>query len=211
MDFFYKNKSKNDGYQNKCKECIVDFKRNKKLLIKQKAKIAERDFYYIPNIYLVGYGRSQTYQHCCLNCESPFFSFLEFKDCQDLFCDGCNIKQYAIPEVNISNVNFIGHVVGWLAKHESPTKIRTTRNYKRIYQRDNFTCQYCGYNLESATKFLPLHIDHLKPWSAQGGNALDNLCVACQECNLIASDKWFSSFEEKKEFILFERKRKNRE
>ncbi len=204
---FYKNKAKNDGMQNKCKDCIKDYKVKLQEGITV-ATIIKRTSYFIPDIYLVGYGRMQTFQHSCLACEAPFFCCINIKDGSDLFCDSCQHSDMPIPEKNIGTVNYIGNVIGWLAKLESPSKKRNHRNYKNAYHRDKYTCQYCGYNLQDAKEFLPLHIDHIKPWSAAGGNALNNLVVSCQTCNLIASDKWFSSFEEKKEHILFERQRK---
>ena len=205
---FYKNKSKNDGLHNRCKDCMDEYKKNKKLGIESEQRIIKKDTYFIPDIYLVGYGRHQTYQVCCLSCNDPFFCLTEVKEYNDLFCDDCQNSNMDLPEKNLSKTNLVGHIVGWLAKIENPSKKRTNRNYKKCYERDRYTCQYCGYNLSCTSKFLPLHIDHIIPWSSQGGNALSNLVVSCQDCNLIASDKWFSTFEEKKEFILYEKKRK---
>jgi 5-methylcytosine-specific restriction endonuclease McrA len=58
--------------------------------------------------------------------------------------------------------------------------------YQSIYERDNFTCQYCG--LDASKKFetwwsVNLTIDHIQP-SSQGGTDDDaNLVVACRACN----------------------------
>jgi 5-methylcytosine-specific restriction endonuclease McrA len=207
---FYKNKAKSDGRQNRCKDCMKDYKiKLKNESESRSVKIIARDFYFIPNIFLVGYGRTQTYQNCCLLCENPFFCMNYIKEHCDLFCDECQKKEFILPEKNKANVNFVGHVVGWLAKTESAEKKRIHRNYKKAYERDRYECQYCGYNLSNAKKYIPLHIDHIKPWSAQGGNSLNNLVVSCADCNLTASDKWFNSFEEKKQYILFEKKKKD--
>ena len=51
----------------------------------------------------------------------------------------------------------------------------------RIFQRDNFTCQYCGrqYPPEQA----PLHKHH-RVFTSQGGkDDLDNLATCCWECH----------------------------
>lgn len=205
---FHKNKSKADGLHNRCKDCMTDYMRKLRKGLIEKQPLLKKDKYYIPDIYIVGYGRQQTYQVCCLSCSSAFFCMFEVKELQDLFCDNCQADETKLPDRNIASVNLVGNVVGWLCKTENPTKNRTSTNYKKCYHRDRYTCQYCGYNMENAKKFLPLHIDHIKPWSAQGGNALKNLVVACQECNLIASDKWFSSFGEKKDYILSEKKKR---
>lgn len=205
---FHKNKSKKDGLQNRCKDCIFDYKQKLKTGIIQPLQEKCPDFYIIPDIYIVGVGRTQTFQHCCLSCEAAFFCMKSIKDYTDLFCDGCEPSEAKLSERNTSNVNFVGNAVGWKVICENAVKIRNHRNYKKCFQRDAFTCQYCGYNHKLATSFSPLHIDHIKPWSAQGGNALNNLVVACQDCNLLVSNKWFKSFEEKKEYILFERQKR---
>lgn len=202
---FNKNKAKSDGFHNYCRDCMREQKKNKD---RPKAVLVKKEFYYIPDIYLVGYGRHQTYQICCLKCDQGFFCITEVKNESDLFCEECQSTEIQVPERNIAKTNFIGNIVGWLSKIESPTKKRSFRNYKKCYERDKYTCQYCGYNFKNATKFLPLHIDHIKPWSAQGGNSLNNLVVSCQECNLIASDKWFTSFAEKREHIIERRRNK---
>lgn len=205
---FHKNKSKSDGLHNRCKDCMMDYKiKLRRGLIEKQTKI-KRDSYFIPDIYLVGYGRQQTYQVCCLNCDAGFFCMSEIKELEDLFCDDCQGHETQIPDKNLSPVNLVGNVIGWIAKIVCPIKRRGFRNYKKCYERDRYTCQYCSYNLQNSNKFLALHIDHIKPWSAQGGNSLSNLVVSCQECNLLVSDKWFSSFEEKKDYILFEKKKR---
>lgn len=206
--FFHKNKSKNSGFQNKCIDCMIDYKMKIKKGLILEQETVKRDFYFIPDIFLVGYGRTQIFQHCCLMCESPFFCIKNIKEQVDLFCDDCEYADFKLPERNLSNVNFIGNIVGWMMKSEDPKQIRFRANYKKVFLRDNFTCRYCEYNMKNASVFIPLHIDHIKPWSAQGGNSLNNLVVSCGDCNHIATNKWFKDFEEKKEFILFEKQKK---
>ena len=205
---FHKNKSKSSGLNNRCKDCMQDYKKLLRTATPSQAVI-KKDRYLIPNIFLVGVGRLQTYQISCLTCEEAFFCINDNRQAEDLFCEKCFKKNPDVPERNISEVNFVGYVVGWIEKVATVSKKRTQRNYKKAYERDRYTCQYCGYSLACAKKFMALHIDHIKPWSASGGNSLSNLAVACQECNSLASDKWFKSFEEKKEYILNERARRN--
>lgn len=50
----------------------------------------------------------------------------------------------------------------------------------RVMARDNFRCVYCGATPEATS----LHIDHLLPVNAGGGNEVDNLVTACADCNL---------------------------
>ncbi len=53
-----------------------------------------------------------------------------------------------------------------------------------ILKKFNFTCQYCGRKAPEVV----LHIDHIFPKSKGGRFALDNLTVACKECNVGKSD-----------------------
>lgn len=56
-----------------------------------------------------------------------------------------------------------------------PKKIRF-----EVLRRDGFTCQYCG----SAAPEVKLHIDHIDPVSAGGGNEIINLITSCETCNI---------------------------
>ena len=68
---------------------------------------------------------------------------------------------------------------------------------KRILDRDGGVCRYCGDPAE--------HLDHVLPWSKGGSNSDGNLVASCMACNYFVRDRVFSSFEEKKAFILKER------
>ena len=50
----------------------------------------------------------------------------------------------------------------------------------QIFQRDRFTCAYCG---QMPPKVI-LHVDHIIPFCDGGSNEESNLITACQECNL---------------------------
>lgn len=52
-----------------------------------------------------------------------------------------------------------------------------------VRQRAEDCCEYCGRRqLESP--LVPLQIEHIIPRKHGGGNRLDNLALACGECNL---------------------------
>lgn len=55
----------------------------------------------------------------------------------------------------------------------------------KVFERDNYTCQYCGAKPPEAI----LHIDHIVPWSKGGTNDMSNLITACSLCNLGKSDE----------------------
>jgi hypothetical protein len=50
-----------------------------------------------------------------------------------------------------------------------------------IFERDNFTCFYCGK--KSYCDGVGLHCDHLIPLSKGGKTIASNLVTACQQCN----------------------------
>jgi hypothetical protein len=55
-----------------------------------------------------------------------------------------------------------------------------------IFQRDNFTCQYCGATKDDGAK---LELDHKIPHSAGGKDEYANLITSCKTCNLAKSNK----------------------
>lgn len=210
INCFSRNKSKSDGRNNRCRDCMKEYIHHRKHGIISKV---DRDSYFIPDIYLVGYGRHQTYQVACLRCDSPFFCMNTVKEYENLFCDSCvdrSSERNFAKDSNVSIVNFIGNIIGWIVKTEGDCPKRNRRNYKKAYERDQYTCRYCGYNFKICEEFRPLHIDHIKPHAASGSNALNNLAVSCSVCNLIASSKWFTDFLDKKTFIREQLRVKNK-
>lgn len=55
----------------------------------------------------------------------------------------------------------------------------------QVFERDNFTCQYCGRKSPE----IILEIDHYVPVSKGGSNHFDNLKTSCRECNEGKSDR----------------------
>ena len=54
-----------------------------------------------------------------------------------------------------------------------------------IYERDCFTCAYCGFDGRAFENWMQLTIDHVIP-SSQGGSDADfNKVVACHSCNTL--------------------------
>lgn len=60
---------------------------------------------------------------------------------------------------------------------------------KNIFERDNYTCQYCGIsprNKKETTKWLEKHqlnLDHVVPRSRGGKTVWNNIVAACFKCN----------------------------
>lgn len=53
----------------------------------------------------------------------------------------------------------------------------------RVFQRDNFTCVYCG------AKNVQLECDHILPISKGGSDDINNLATACKSCNCSKNNK----------------------
>jgi 5-methylcytosine-specific restriction endonuclease McrA len=54
-----------------------------------------------------------------------------------------------------------------------------------ILKRDNYTCQYCGFQGDA----LYLHVDHYVPLGKGGTDLRDNVVTACIPCNQSKHDK----------------------
>ena len=61
-----------------------------------------------------------------------------------------------------------------------PKNIKVNR--RRIFKRDNSTCQYCGSKKH-------LTIDHVMPRSRGGGNTWTNLVACCSGCNVYKGNR----------------------
>lgn len=64
---------------------------------------------------------------------------------------------------------------------------------KVVFERDNYTCQYCG------KRGCVLEVDHIIPFSKGGSYDLNNLVTACRKCNRQKRDKSLEEFNEWKQ------------
>ena len=60
-------------------------------------------------------------------------------------------------------------------------------NRMKIFERDNYTCHYCGDKVTEDNVTL----DHLIPRSKGGDNSRENLVTCCLECNSIKGGRTF--------------------
>lgn len=58
-----------------------------------------------------------------------------------------------------------------------------------VFNRDHFTCQYCG----AQPPAVVLVLDHVLPVAKGGGDTADNLVTACEPCNQGKSDRELGS------------------
>lgn len=54
---------------------------------------------------------------------------------------------------------------------------------RALFQRDNFSCQYCG------EKPAKLEVEHIVPRSKGGRNRWENVTTACRDCNARKRDR----------------------
>ena len=59
-------------------------------------------------------------------------------------------------------------------------KAISKRTRFEVFKRDGFKCLYCGAHPPGVL----LHVDHIQPVAAGGGNDIDNLATSCDSCNL---------------------------
>jgi len=56
-------------------------------------------------------------------------------------------------------------------------------NSKKAYEKYHYTCVYCGFDGRPFDSWMQLSIDHIRPISSGGTDALKNLVVCCRMCN----------------------------
>jgi hypothetical protein len=66
------------------------------------------------------------------------------------------------------------------ADARGPSRWHATKLRFRAFERDGWTCSYCGTAINAHTG----HADHVVPRSRGGPDALQNLATACRPCNL---------------------------
>lgn len=90
---------------------------------------------------------------------------------------------YLHPSIKITG---IPKVVSLKRYINIPFKVASI-NRKKIFQRDDYKCQYCNKQLNTKTAT----IDHIIPKSRNNspGNTWSNLVTCCKDCNNYKSDK----------------------
>lgn len=86
------------------------------------------------------------------------------------------------PSIEMSGIPTVVALKRYI--HIPYKKVSITR--KKIFERDNYECQYCGKNLNSKTAT----IDHVYPKSRKGspGNTWTNMVACCNNCNNYKGD-----------------------
>src|SRR5712692_7832597 len=82
----------------------------------------------------------------------------------------------------------------------------TREEGRKILERDNYVCQYCG--LDGRTSFenaLSMRVDFVVPRARKGKKDPSNLVACCTPCNTIKGTRVYASFEEAKAHVLARR------
>jgi len=78
---------------------------------------------------------------------------------------------------------------------------------KRIYQKYNFICQYCGFDGSSFDNWLQMSLDHILPQSCGGTDEENNLIPSCRACNSFMSAMKFEKGKNIKDILTIKRER----
>jgi|SRR5215472_3454882 len=77
---------------------------------------------------------------------------------------------------------------------------------RRILERDQYRCQYCGLDgLSSFENSLNMTVDFVHPRARKGKKTPENLVTACRPCNVIKGRRVFGSFDEAKAYVVHRR------
>ena len=88
----------------------------------------------------------------------------------------CSVTYQPSMHLVVTRVDMRPHVTVW----------RVIRD--RIFQRDGYTCAYCG------ARGVSLECDHVVPVARGGGHEDENLTTACRSCNRSKRDKLVSEW-----------------
>jgi 5-methylcytosine-specific restriction endonuclease McrA len=82
----------------------------------------------------------------------------------------------------------------------------TVEEGRKILERDNYVCQYCG--LDGRASFenaLILRVDFVVPRARKGKKDPGNLVACCAPCNIIKGTKVYAGFDAAKAHVLAKR------
>ena len=83
----------------------------------------------------------------------------------------------------------------------------TSEEGRRILERDQYRCQYCGLDgMASFENWLVMTVDFVHPRAKKGKKTATNLVTACRPCNVIKGHRAFPSLAEAKAYVLQRRK-----
>ncbi len=79
----------------------------------------------------------------------------------------------------------------------------TSEEGRRVLERDQYRCQYCGLDgMSSFENSLIMTVDFVHPRARKGAKTLNNLVTACRPCNVIKGRRVFKNLEGAKAYVL---------
>ncbi len=79
----------------------------------------------------------------------------------------------------------------------------TSEEGRRILERDQYRCQYCGFDgMSSFENSLIMTVDFVHPRAHKGKKDPENLVTACRPCNVIKGSRVFRDLEHAKAYVL---------
>ena len=85
----------------------------------------------------------------------------------------------------------------------SLAKPLTSPEGRRILERDQYRCQYCGLDgMSSFENSLIMTVDFIHPRAKKGKKTPANLVAACRPCNTIKGHRKFATLEDAKAYVL---------
>lgn len=88
------------------------------------------------------------------------------------------VKENEVGMKSVNAVLRIPEVIQYTKYDKLPVK-KVHYNRKTLFQRDNYTCQYCGKKKPNDE----LSLDHVVPKCQGGLTTWENIVVACMSCN----------------------------
>jgi 5-methylcytosine-specific restriction endonuclease McrA len=76
-----------------------------------------------------------------------------------------------------------------------------------IFERDHFTCAYCGFDGRLFDNWMQLSVDHILPQSLGGHSGPENIITACRACNSITSRMRFPGGKTREQILEDKRSR----
>jgi len=79
----------------------------------------------------------------------------------------------------------------------------TSEEGRRILDRDQYHCQYCGLDgMSNFENSLIMTVDFVHPRALHGKKTPENLVTACRACNVIKGNRVFHDFTAAKAYVL---------
>jgi 5-methylcytosine-specific restriction endonuclease McrA len=136
---------------------------------------------------------NQVGEQILIHCECPKCKIIFMHGYSSVFeCENCD---YTAENIywNTENCRYKNITCTNMRRTRTPTK----KTVKLLERAQGGVCAYCDGDITKE-----YHIDHIRPFSAGGGNNIGNICLCCPRCNRTAFNYWFANFDHKRLYIV---------